>query len=155
MPPAGYFIDTNLLVLRVVGDVSKDLIQKHRRLKTFVVEDYDRLMDLLRGAPLVFVTPNTLTETSNLLAQHGEPERSRFLDQLRFLIQNSREVVVSSADASTNSSFSRLGLTDAALLETVSANMPLVTTDFKLYQAAVTKDPYSAVNFTHLQNLTL
>ena len=155
MPPAGYFIDSNLLVLRVVGDVSKDLIQKHRRLKTFVVEDYDRLMDLLRGAPLVFVTPNTLTETSNLLAQHGEPERSRFLDQLRFLIQNSREVVVSSADASTNSSFNRLGLTDAALLETVSANMPLVTTDFKLYQAAVTKDPYSAVNFTHLQNLTL
>ena len=155
MPPAGYFIDTNLLVLRVVGDVSKDLIQKHRRLKTFVVEDYDRLMDLLRGAPLVFVTPNTLTETSNLLAQHGEPERSRFLDQLRFLIQNSREVVVSSADASTNSSFSRLGLTDAALLETVSANMPLVTTDFMLYQAAVTKDPYSAVNFTHLQNPTL
>ena len=155
MPPAGYFIDTNLLVLRVVGDVSKDLIQKHRRLKTFVVEDYDRLMDLLRGAPLVLVTPNTLTETSNLLAQHGEPERSRFLDQLRFLIQNSREIVVSSADASTNSSFSRLGLTDAALLETVSANMPLVTTDFKLYQAAVTKDPYSAVNFTHLKNLTL
>ena len=103
MPPAGYFIDTNLLVLRVVGDVSKDLIQKHRRLKTFVVEDYDRLMDLLRGAPLVLVTPNTLTETSNLLAQHGEPERSRFLDQLRFLIQNSREIVVSSADASTNS----------------------------------------------------
>ena len=155
MPPAGYFIDTNLLVLRVVGDVSKDLIQKHRRLKTFVVEDYDRLMDLLRGAPLVLVTPNTLTETANLLAQHGEPERSRFLDQLRFLIQNSREIVVSSADASTNSSFSRLGLTDAALLETVSANMPLVTTDFKLYQAAVTKDPYSAVNFTHLKNLTL
>lgn len=153
MPPAGYFIDSNLLVLRIVGDVGRELIQKHRRLRAFVVEDYDRLLEFLHGAPQVFVTPNTLTETSNLLAQHGEPERSRFLDRLRFVIQTSREVTVKSVDASTNRAFNRLGLTDAALLESVSANTPLVTTDFKLYDTALTKDPYSAVNFTHLRAL--
>ena len=152
MPPVGYFIDTNLLILRVVGDVGRDLIQKHKRLSTFSTEDYDRLIDLLEGVTQVLVTPNTLTETSNLLGQHGEPERSKFLDRLRSLIGSSREVVVASARASANSAFLRLGLTDSALFETVSASTPLVTTDFKLYHAAMSKDPNSAVNFTRFQD---
>ena len=155
MSPVGYFIDTNLLILRVVGDVGRDLIQKHKRLETFTAEDYDNLLDLLGGVTQVLVTPNTLTETSNLLGQHGEPERSQFLDRLKILIENSREVVVASAKASANSAFLRLGLTDSALLEIVSASTPLVTTDFNLYHAAVSKDPYSALNFTRFRALGL
>ena len=153
MPPNGYFIDANLLVLHVVGDVGRDLIQKHKRSKEFTVEDYETLLGLLNSVDRVFVTPNTLTETSNLLAQHGEPERSQFFDGLRALIQDSREVVVASAKASANSSFNRLGLTDTALLEAISASTPLVTTDFDLFNTASKKDPDSAVNFAHLRNL--
>ena len=101
----------------------------------------------------VYVTPNTLTETSNLLAQHREPERSRFFDRLRYIIQESEEIVVASTIASKRPEFRRLGLTDAALLEAVTADTPLLTVDLALYLAALEKDPSSAVNFTHLQNL--
>lgn len=153
MPPAGYFIDANLFVLLVVGSVGRDLIAKHRRLRAYTVDDYDTLLDLLVPVDQVFVTPNTLTETSNMLAQHGEPERSRFFHTLRFLIQQSEEVVVSSEAASSNNEFSRLGLTDAALLEVVSAETPVVTVDLDLYLEAVRKRQDAAVNFTHLRNL--
>ena len=153
MPSSGFFIDANLLILLVVGSVDRDLIPKHRRLRRFTVEDYERLLNLIGHFDRVFVTPNTLTETSNLLAQHADPERSRFFDRLRFIIQESEEIVVASMDASRNSEFGRLGLTDAALLEVVTAETPLVTVDLDLYLAALAKGPYTAVNFTHLQCL--
>ena len=101
MPPAGFFLDANLLVLLVVGSVDQELIAKHRRLRRFATEDYEKLLGLIARVERVFVTPNTLTETSNLLAQHRDPERSRFFDRLRFIIQESEEVVVASAVAAS------------------------------------------------------
>ena len=152
MPPTGFFIDANLLLLLIVGSVGRDLIAKHRRLRRFTVEDFDRLINLLHPEQ-VFVTPNTLTETSNLLAQHGDPERSRFFDRLRFIIQESKEIVFASTVASRNNAFKRLGLTDVALLEVATAETPLVTVDLDLYLEALAKGQDTAVNFTHLQDL--
>lgn len=145
-------MDANLLVLLVVGSTDVRLIAKHRRLQEFGPDDYERVAAIVSRAPGVLVMPNTLTEASNLLAQHGEPERSRFFDTLKSLIELSREVVVTSIDASHNSHFRRLGLTDAALLEVVSRETPLVTVDLNLYLAAASKDPSSAVNYWHLHN---
>lgn len=153
MRPSGFFIDANLFVLLVVGSVGTELIAKHRRLREYSEEDYETLISLLEQVDRVFVTPNTLTETSNLLAQHRDPERSRFFEQLRFIIQESEEVVVASTAASSNSEFGRLGLTDAALLEVVTKETPLVTVDLCLYLAASAKGEELAVNFTHLRNL--
>lgn len=152
MPPTGYFIDANLLVLLIVGRVGEEFIAKHGRLQQFVVEDYRILRNLLDIVDQVFVTPNALTETSNLLAQHGEPERSRFFDQLRFTIEESREIHVVSEVASQNREFRRLGLTDAALLEVATVETPLLTVDLDLYLAALTKEQDTAVNFRHFEN---
>ena len=153
MPPGGYFVDANLLILLIVGRVREEFISKHVRLQQFIVEDYRILRNLLDGVDQVFVTPNTLTETSNLLAQHGEPERSRFFDELRFTIEKSREIHVVSEVASQNREFRRLGLTDAALLEVATVETPLLTVDLDLYLAALTKNLDTAVNFRHIQNI--
>ena len=115
MLPTKIFVDANLLVLLVVGETDKKLIVKHRRLREFQEEDYERLVRLINQVDKVLVTPNTLTEASNLLAYHGEPERSRFFEVLRILIEEHEEIVVTSKTASRNKEFKRLGLTDAAL----------------------------------------
>ena len=82
----------------------------------------------------MFVTPNTLTETSNLLAQHGEPERSRFFDSYDSSFRKAEEIhVVSEVASRNNSEFRRLGLTDAALLEVATVETPLLTVDLDLY----------------------
>ncbi len=151
MPLKGYFIDTNLLTLLVVGRVGRDLIAKHRRLREYTAEDYDTLNDLIERVERVYVTPNSLTETSNLLSQHGEPERSRFFEMFRFLIQHAEEIQVASEVASSSREFVRLGLTDAALLEVATEEVPLLTVDLELYIAALTKNPNEiiAVNFAY------
>ena len=159
--PNGWFVDTNLLVLLVVGATGRDLIPKHRRLRQFVTSDYDLLISLIGSAKSfgrrtdsvkggsVLVTPNTLTEASNLLEQHRDPERTRFFDTLRILIKENREVIVRSVAASSNSAFSRLGLTDAVLVEAASAETPVITVDLNLFHAVAKRDHSAAVNFTH------
>ena len=153
MPARAFFIDANLLLLLVVVSVSPAAIGRHRRLREFTPDDYDILIDLIAQVERVLVTPNTLTETSNLLGLHGEPERSRFFEQLRFIIEETQEVVIASADAARGRHFTRLGLTDSALLEVSTEETPVVTVDLGLYLAASTSNPDSAINFTHLRDL--
>ena len=147
MPLLGYFVDANLLILLVAGSVDPRIVAKHRRLNGFSTDDYDFLLVVLNEVPQIFVTPNTLTETSNLLRQHGEPERSLLMDRLAYLIEESDEVVVASAQAAANPYFRQLGLTDAALMESISPQTPLLTVDGDLYVAALTKGENEAVNF--------
>lgn len=151
MRPVGAFIDTNLLVLFVVGSVDRQAVTGHRRTQKFTEEDYDLLVDMIEQmGNCVFVTPNTLTETSNLLKKRRD---ARFHDYLQDLIEQSNEVVVPSLKASRNSSFARLGLTDAALLEAVSAKRPLLTVDLDLFDAALAKDAAAAFNFNHYRRI--
>ena len=49
-----------------------------------------------------------------------------------------------------NRGFRRLGLSDAVILEIVSADTPVLTVDLDLYFAATNKNPGAAVNFWHL-----
>ena len=150
--PSALFIDANLIVLLVVGQAGRGLIDKHRRTRTlFAVEDYDRLIQAVSPVAELRVTPNTLTEASNLLGQHGEPQRSRLLTRLGELIERSPEIIVASVDAVRRDAFPRLGLTDAALLEVVSADAPLLTVDFNLYRAALASGEEAAINFNRWQ----
>ena len=150
MAREGFFVDACLLVLLVVGSANPSIIAKHRRLEEYSSEDFNLLTELIElGGGRVYVTPNTLTEASSLLRQHGEPERTRLVEELAELIQRSHEVVVVSAEAAQNEHFLRLGLTDAALLKTISADRPLLTVDFDLYLAALQTNEQAAENFNH------
>ncbi len=153
MPATAFFVDANLLVLFVAGIVDQALIGKHRRLREFSVADYERLRSLIAAVERVLVTPNTLTEASNLLGQHGEPERSGLLDGLRYVIEESREIVVASAEAARSPVFRRLGLTDAALFESATAERPLLTVDLDLYLAVCSRDAGAVENFNYSRDL--
>lgn len=138
MPPRGYFVDAQLLVLFVAGSVRRSIIAKHRRLQGYTVEDYDLLLTLFNTVDQLFVMPNTLTHASDLLAQHREPERSMLLEPLRILItEGSEERAVASAEAAAGNTFIRHGLTDAALLPVASEQTPVLTVDGPLYRDAL------------------
>lgn len=148
----GVFIDANLLILLVIGRVSTELIKEHRRLRGFSVADYEMLVDFAARYEVIYVTPNTLSETSNLLTSHLRGFRHRFLDTLRIMIEQSREIIVTSADAASNEHYLDLGLTDAALLEVASLETPLLTADVKLFTVATADGVARAVSFWDMRN---
>ena len=143
MPASQILIDANLLALLVVGTVDRRLVGKHRRVRIFEPEHYDLLLDLIYQTPQpAVVTPNTLTEVSNLL-EDGQDKR--FLRQLKEFVEASEEIVVANSTASNNRAYERLGLSDAVLLQIASAERPLVTVDLDLYHAAVSTKGSDAV----------
>ena len=151
MAVTGHFIDANLLLLLAVGRAGREFIARHNRLRGYSAADYDALTAFLAPAESIFTTPHVLAETSNLLRQHREPERSLLAAALRELVHESREVVIAGTDAMDNPAYLRLGLTDAALLEAVSADAPLVTADARLFTAAIEKAGDAAVSFARIR----
>lgn len=147
----GVFVDANLLVLLVAGVTDPTIISRHKRLQEFEPDDFERLYKLVTRYSTILLTPNTLTEASNLLRQHRDPERSKLLKTLGILIRETHEVYQNSSDVVDHPSFLRLGLTDAGLLQLASEDTPLITVDLDLYLAASKKDSSSAVNYRHIQ----
>jgi hypothetical protein len=143
-------LDSSLLLLFVVGSTDRSLIERHKRLKAFSVEDFDLLGQQIAVASDVTVTPNTLTETSNLLRQIDEPARSRLQETFRQVILMTGEEYIASRNAVAASEFTRLGLTDVALLALSREPRVLLTTDLELYLSALRRG-HSAVNFNYLR----
>ncbi|AAQ60210.1 PIN domain-containing protein [Chromobacterium violaceum] len=154
MRPVQLLIDTNLLVLFVVGTASRDYIEKHKRLTEFVPDDYDALLKIISNATSVLVTPNTLTETSNLAAYIGEPARSKVFAVLKNLITSTAECYIPSNTVTDRQEFIRLGLTDSLLIEACSEDITLITTDLNLYLAAQSAGS-SAINFNQIRDTYL
>lgn len=132
---------------------SRDYVSKHKRLKEFTLDDYDLLREQLTVATEIVVTPNTLTETSNLIDHIANPARSQIYEKLRQLLKlpNAKEMYVTSAAAVVRDELPQLGLTDCALLEICSNGTPLITVDLHLYLAA-TGNGDKALNFNHLRD---
>jgi hypothetical protein len=151
LKPLPLVIDTNLLVLFVVGTASRHYIKKHKRLTEFIPEDFDALVQIISNAPSVFVTPNTLTETSNLAGYIGEPARTEVFRVLQNLVATATEEYVPSRKATERKEFFRLGLTDSALIEACSTEAVLVTTDLNLY-LAVEATGAPAINFNQIRD---
>jgi len=144
-------LDANLLVLLIVGAHDRSLIARHKRTKEFTSEDYDLLLSCIEGFDRILVTPNVLTEASNLLRQIGEPLCSQLTGDLGLLVRRVDEEYIASGVAAQNDHYVRLGLTDSVLIECARHDLPLLTTDFHLYMAVSQSHPEAATNFNHLR----
>jgi hypothetical protein len=145
-------LDTNLLLLFIVGSASREYISRHRRLRAYSESDFDLLVNLVSSARRVLITPNTLTETSNLAAYISEPARTHVYEVFRAVVRSTEEEYWESKGAVERSEFLRLGLTDSVLLDATTASHSLLTVDLDLYLAVISRGGL-AVNFNHLREV--
>lgn len=150
MPVEAIVLDSNLLILMAVGNTSRRYIGKHKRVRAYSESDFDLLLGLIAPFPKIIVTPNTLTEASNLVGQVGEPVRSQIFQTLRAMIAATDELYVPSSQAAERDEFCRLGLTDSVLLEVLSGSCTLLTADLDLYLTA-SRRGFKVMNFNHLR----
>ena len=148
-------LDTNLLILLVVGTTDLNLIAKHKNCNSYTIDDFEALRLYLEKtkAIRIIVTPNTLTETSNLLAQTNELDKKRVLHRLKTFTKNKMffyEDFITSSQAMDRDEFEQLGLTDSVLLELSNSEALLLTADNKLHSAALNKK-YLAANFGYIK----
>lgn len=136
------FLDSNLLVLYVVGTASPEYIRRHRRLSAYSRlgrRAFDVLLDSISSASALLVTPNVLTEVSNLLGGRVRDDELSFsvINAFRWLVERLEERNAASSLAVTRLEFPRLGLADAATLEALGPDAVLLTDDALLYDATL------------------
>jgi hypothetical protein len=143
-------LDTGLFVLLTVGRTSPQLIARHKRLDAWDTDDYMLLERHLESADAVLVTPNILTEASNLLRQTPEPARGAIQRCFRAMVHDIEEHPVASRDAVSHGLFVEIGLADAASLAALRSDVVLLTADIELYLGAF-RSGHVAENFHHLR----
>jgi hypothetical protein len=143
-------LDAHLLLLLIVGTASRTYISMHRRLQDYNDSDFTLLTNLLSAASKILVTPNILTETSNLAGYIGDPARTHIYQTFRALVgaDETEEQYAESKLAVTRREFTRIGLTDSTMLHIATASCVLLTADLDLYLAAL-NDGLKAENFNH------
>jgi predicted nucleic acid-binding protein len=148
----GLLIDTNLLVLLVVGSVSRERIARYKRTTAYSPADWDLLTGILEQISRRYTLPHVLAEVSALTDLKG-PELEVARAILLRLIGELHELKIPSADACATPLYMRLGLTDAAIAEAARVHhCSVLTNDAGLY-AALADEGSSVALFNHLRDL--
>ena len=130
---AAVAVDTNLLLLLIVGRTRRDFIAKHKRLRSYSEWDFDLVAQLLKDVDTVLTTPNVLTEVSNLLVQGVlEPLRTQLLETFSLIVTAMAEQYHPSRSSVDDKSFRTLGLADATWLCVLDTDAVLITDDSNL-----------------------
>jgi hypothetical protein len=150
----GILLDTNLLLLLLVGRSAPDRIKDFKPIRNqgFDLEDFQILVGVVSTFSKVIVTPHILTEVSNHLDKARGPFRSDILDGFATLAQSSVERFINSAELSARNDFKEFGLADVAITEISPETYLVLSVDFRLV-GHLQKNNVDAFNFVHLRNL--
>jgi hypothetical protein len=141
-------LDCNVLLLLVIGTFEKNLIEKFKRTSMFSAADYDLLADLIKDSRII-VTPNVLTEASNLLESFKSSGDLQRLEPLKRFISEVNEQYLSSLELSCNNCFLKFGLSDSSIYELSKNDVVAITVDSELYSYLLNKG-CPVINFSFL-----
>jgi hypothetical protein len=139
-------LDTNLLVLLIVGRVDRARLGQHKRLKEYAEDDFALLEEMLSKYSEHVSMPNILTETSNLLNIGEKRGDARIAGAFSRYCESLLEIFVPTRMVASTAEFRRFGLTDAAIMLSGDKEFTLLTSDWPLY-GMMQSQGSPAVNF--------
>jgi rRNA-processing protein FCF1 len=125
-------IDTNALVVLLLGIIDPRLISKNKRTSIYEPEDFYDLLSVIGKLEKIVVLPNIWTEVDNLLNNITGSYKDQYVKVITETINTSSEKYLKSVSGTTNPSFFDLGLTDSLILEYSKECDFLVTSDSRL-----------------------
>lgn len=125
-------IDTNALVLLILGTIDKKYIGKHKHISAYSIADYDYLLSVINASKKVITCPNVLTEVDNLCNREVDKHSySQIFKQLtedyEEKYKETKKIVNDNLDLMWN-----IGLTDIILIKIAKECDFLITGDSKL-----------------------
>jgi hypothetical protein len=149
----GLLLDSNLLLLLIIGAYDPDQIKKFKRTNAFTAEDYRLLADIVRSFKKKITTPSILTEVSNLLG--SLPQNLLIMHYRRFghLMELMEEQYSPSKELAKSEPFVRFGLTDTSIIQCVVGKYLVLTIDQELV-VHLKRNGAAAINFNHIRRMT-
>lgn len=148
---AGIIVDTQLLVLYIVGSVRPERIAHFKRTRAYTRPDYELLRWVFGEHRQIYTVPHVMAEVSNLSDLPGD-DRLTARKLLRELIRVCSEVNIDSLKAALGPLYETLGLTDAAIATVArERRIPVLTDDLDLYLRLGAVPGVEVFNFTHIR----
>jgi rRNA-processing protein FCF1 len=145
------FVDSNLLLLLLVGSYDPSLIARFKRVEKYSVDDFELLRTFVLLFSTVVTTPHVLTEVSNLANALGSPIKEKWFAHFQNALQLFDERQFVSRELSCKDEFLAFGLTDTALFSLCGEAL-LVTEDHRLSGYLRSKN-LPVINFSDLRTL--
>ena len=142
-------VDTNLLILYVIGTFDKSQITTDKNTRSYTTDDFDLLRALIKNSKIV-VTPNILTELSNLTSSSNEISKQRLFAYLGKLFEQVDEECIPSTKVN-NQVLRKFGLTDNVIHKLAEKKILVLTADLPLY-GYLSSVGLKVINFNHARS---
>lgn len=129
-------VDTNSLVILLLGLIDPKLINTHNKTSIYNEEDFINLQYLIKSIENILVIPNIFAELDNLLNKFNGNYRYKYVQAISEVIRTSSEKYIESYKGLQHPLFFELGLNDSLILLLAQDCEYLITSDSKLSDAA-------------------
>lgn len=149
---AGVLVDSNLLVLYLVGAYDPRQLGRHSRTEQFAPEDFYVLLAFLQHFERIVTTPHVLAETSNLMGQLTGRVRAECFALLANSVALMHEHHTLATTIVVNPAFTQFGITDAALSDASPDTYLVLTDDLPLF-GYLSNRGVDVLNFNNIRQL--
>lgn len=150
-------LDSNLLLVLLIGAYDPLRLRTFKRVSNFTIEDYDLLVRLLESFTILLTTPHILTEVSNLANSLPEPIKSDWYRSFAAWLRSKdatpglREFWTPADQLADTPEFSAFGLTDAAL--SVLCSKALIVTEDRRLSGVLRQKGIAILNLDDLRKI--
>lgn len=142
----GLLIDTNLLLLMIIGGIDEGrYIKKSKRLNTYCRDDYYNLWKLVEDYKEIWITPYIAAEVSNLIDISGEAGE-RIFALAGEIFKTFKQVKVTISDDCQQDFFNQFGLTDSSIIN-LSKKVHVITNDQRMLTPLYATSPDNIIAF--------
>ena len=147
----GLILDTNLLLVYLIGCYDVDYITHFTRTSAYTSEDFNKLRRYIKNFNALFVTPQILTELSHFSEEVNESKLNSYFEVLIKELSNFKEEYIDeNIILSNKESLIKFGFADCSIVEAAKRNsLTVLTTDFPLSGSMKASD-LKALNWVDL-----
>lgn len=147
----GLLIDTNALLLYLIGQHDPAYIPVYKRTRKYNLDDFTILSQFVRPFRRLITTLQILAEIHNLSQSVQESRVRKYFETLVHVLRPATEYYVEKSVLLENSKLPRFGFTDLSILETARSQKVGALTDDFAAAGLLEKAHCGVVNFTHLR----
>lgn len=122
-------IDSNILLVYFLGRYQPDLIASFKRTSVYDEDDFELIAEIIAASKQILVTPNIMTEVSNLANSLDAQTRIHFFESFWGTFKSLNEEHIPTQDAIQWQYFSKYGVTDSTIAVASRLKKCLVVTD--------------------------
>ena len=149
----GLLIDTNLLLLFLVGLYDRSYIDSFKRTRQYTAEDFDLVRRLARPFHKLITTPHILAELSNLSLTMSSRRVAEYFSLVIGVLKRMKETYAQKDTLLQRTLLPKVGFTDLSILEAAKRYEYLVLTDDFKAAGLLQAVRCDVINLNHLRQM--